>query len=236
MKISKAIVAMGICCLIYLSTYGQEEQNKGIKGLFGNNVETEYDKFEGTTTHRMTGNKVKIDGGVRSSIVKGVIGLMNRDVKVSIITTRLQLENHILKDNSNVLSVILNISVEDDNQFSVGNGESLIFLVDGERIGLSTEGFFNNEDNRRVDSNLDITKSSKTNARYRITEQQLIKIIKSKEVLFRILQDDYSLGQAEARDKKETTFEGSFSQKNFKAWTDFYENYIIETTEVSGME
>lgn len=234
MKNAKAIAALLIYLFINQSIVGQKKQTNIINGLLGSSVETEYDKFEGTTTHLMTGNKVKIDGGVRSSVIKGVMGLMNRDLKVSIITTRLQLENHILKDNTSQLSVILKISVEDDNRFSVGYGESLIFLVDGERIGLSTEGFFNNEDNRRVDGNLEITKSSKTNARYPITRQQLIRIIEAKEVMFRILQDDYSLGQAEARDKKQTTFEGSFSKKNFKAWGDFYENYVTESTEVSN--
>lgn len=213
--------------LLILKDVNAQKESKGLKGLLGVKVETEYDKFEGTTTHRMTGNKVKIDGGVRSSIVKGVMGLMNKDLKISIVTTQLQLENHILKDSTSELSVILKISVEDDNQFWVGNDESLIFLADGERIGLSTDGSFNNEDNRRVDGNLDITKASKTNARYPVSKEQLEKIINSEEVLFRILQDEFSLGQAEARDKKSTTFEGSFNSKNFKAWKDFYEDYVF---------
>jgi len=209
-------------CLTILSTISiqAQKEKKGIKGLLGTNVEESHDKFEGTTTFRMTGNKVKINGAVAGGVLKGALGLISKNPKISIITTRLQLENHITADSVSNLAVIFKISLEDNGAFRIMQGESLIFLADGERIGLSTGGAFNSD-------NFEIDGDSKTHARYPIAQAQIEKIINAEEVEFRIMQESYQLGEAEARDKGDTSFEGSFSKKNFKVWQDFYQNYVI---------
>ncbi|MFL1013236.1 hypothetical protein [Flavisericum labens] len=205
------------------STYAQKEK-KGINGLLGVKVTTTQDKFEGTTTHRMEGNKVKIKGATGSSIGKGALGLvLGGGVKMSIMTTRLQLENHIVNDSISQLAVILKVSVKDDAAFYPMAGESLIFLVDGKRIGLSTEGEYNAERFQGINNN------SKVFARYPITQEQLETIINAKQVQFRMLQEHFMDGQAKTRDKKDSSFEGEFSKKNFKAWQDFYQNYVLNT-------
>ena len=53
--------------------FGQKKEKNGIKKLLGVQVEEVNDKFEGTTTYRMKGNKVKIEGAVGSSIMKGAV-------------------------------------------------------------------------------------------------------------------------------------------------------------------
>ena len=220
-----------ISCLfllgLALQLHAQKKKKSRIKNLLGVHVEEFHDQFEGTTTYQMKGNKVKIKGAKTNSIVTGALTFFSkrRDVKIFILTTRLQLENHIIKDSISQLAVILKVSVEDGGSFQVMNGESLIFLADGERIALSTEGAFNTDDWNLDGSN------TKTHARYPITKQQLEKIINAKVIDFRIMQDSFYEGKAQARDKKATSFEGSFSKKNVKAWKDFYQNYIINISE-----
>ncbi|MDD7887860.1 hypothetical protein [Flavivirga sp. 57AJ16] len=219
----KSIIITCLTVLGTISIHAQKTKKSGsLNSLFGVNVQESHDKFEGTTTYRMTGNKVKINGAVAGGVLKGALGLITKNPKFSIMTTRLQLENHITKDSVNHLAVIFKISLEDNGAFRVMEGESLIFLADGQRIGLSTDGAFNQDD-------FVIDGDSKTHARYAITQSQIEQIINSEVVEFRIMQDGYQLGEAEARDKGDTSFEGSFSKKNFKAWQDFYENYIINT-------
>ena len=104
------------------------------------------------------------------------------------------------------------------------SGESLIFLVDGKRMAFSTGGDFNSD--AGFDSNMSF--DSKTNARYPVTKSDLEKIINAEEVEFRIMQESIYEGQTEIRDKeKGSHFEGFFSKKNFKAWKDFYADYIV---------
>lgn len=222
MKKILPFVAFIVICQLPHKTFAQEK--KGLKNLLGVNVEKTEDKFEGTTTYTMTGNKVKIDGAVGSSVAKGALGLISGYGQLSILTTRLQLENHINKSKESQLAVILKISIQDDSRFYPMAGESLIFLVDDERIGLSTEGKYNSEYNG-YDS------SSKVFARYPITKEQLEKIINAQKVEFRLIQSHFMDGAAETRDKaaEGATMEGEFSKKNFKAWKDFYENYILKT-------
>lgn len=223
-----------VVSIIFLATFIspieiEAQEKKGLKRLLGVHVDEFNDKFEGSTTFRMKGNKVKINGAVGTGIAKGVLGVLSRDAKFSIMTVRLQLENHISKDESNELAVILKVSINDDARFWVMPGESLIFLVDGERIALSTEGDFNAKSSFDSGGDLD----SKTNARYLITQSQLETMLKAVTVDFRIMQQGLLQGEAKARDKTNTHFEGTFSKKNFKAWKDFYENYILTTPQKS---
>ncbi len=215
-----------LCSFITHPLYAQKEKKSGgLKKFLGVHVEEFHDKFEGSTTYRMKGNKVKIKGAVGTGIAKGVLGIMTKNAQFSIMTTRLQLENHILKDSTQQLAVILKVSINDDARFWVMAGESLIFLVDGKRIGLSTGGDFNAQAGFDGSGSFD----SKTNARYPITKEQLETILKAKTVDFRIMQEGLLQGEAAARDKKDSHFEGTFSKKNFKAWQSFYQDYIINT-------
>lgn len=210
--------------LIPIKSNAQNSSKNGLKKLIGVRVEVIEDKFEGSTTYRMKGNKVKINGAKANTAITGALSLISKNsyLDIPIITTRLQLENHINKDNKSQLAVILKVSMEDNGTFRVMSGESLIFLVDGERMGLSTDGAFNTDDWAVDGSN------TVNHARYPITQIQLEKIIKAKTIDFRIMQDSFYMGKAEARDKKGSNFEGSFNKKNFKAWKDFYQEYIIK--------
>ncbi|MGB5943280.1 MAG: hypothetical protein WBG71_10390 [Leeuwenhoekiella sp.] len=212
-----------LCCPFIKPSYAQGNKNSPLSGLFSPGVDIVQDKFEGTTTYTMTGNKVKIDGAVGTSIGKGVMSLMNNDIKVWVITFRLQLENHLTANDSSELAVILKVSVREDAPFYPMSGESLIFLVDGERLALSTEGEFNAE--RFATRN----RESKVFARYAISKDQLETILNADQVDFRIMQGHYLEGSTQTRDKTDTSFEGSFSKKNFKAWQDFYNDYILKT-------
>ena len=184
-------------------------------------IEEYHDKFEGTRTYTMKGNKVKINNAVKKSIGKGALSaLMSGRLQISASATLMNLENHFTKNNKSELSVILVVNIHDDDNFYIGKGESLILLADGERINLSTNGEFNS--NYSGYTNL-----SKTHARYPITRKIIEKIINAKEVEFRILQGSYKSRNQKERDKKETSFEGSFSSKNLNLWKRFYQEYII---------
>lgn len=222
MRISICTICLLLISLTTLQSQQVKREKNGLAGLLGTNVEESHDKFEGTTTYRMTGNKVKINGAVAGGVLKGALGLITKNPKISIITTRLQLENHITADSISHLAVIFKISLEDNGTFGVMEGESLIFLADGQRIGLSTDGAFNQDD-------FELDGDSKTHARYPITQEQIEQIINAEIVEFRIMQEGFQLGEAQARDKGDTSFEGSFSKKNFKAWQSFYQNYVINT-------
>lgn len=230
---------VSFCFLVILFTLihslnAQKSEKKGLKGLLGSNVETTYDKFENSTTYRMTGNKVKIKGGVASSIIKGVVSLLSKSssAQFSIITTKLQLESYVVDGKSNELFVILKIKIEDDRRFNVMRDESLIFLVDGKRIALSTEGSFNNDEKVSLVGG-DLQHDYKTNVRYAISKTNLEKIINSEIVEFRIMQSSIMQEKEKTRDKTGTHFEGTFSKKNFKNWKDFYQKYIISTPKKS---
>ena len=136
-------------------------------------VEEVNDRFEGTTTFRMKGNKVKIVGAVGSSIMKGAVSLLSKssDLQLSVMTTRLQLEKHVKRDGFEELAIILKITIDDDARFRVMRGESLIFMVDGERLAFSTDGRFNSGASYNRSGTLD----SKTNARYQVTKSDLEK-------------------------------------------------------------
>lgn len=220
----KIVLFILVCSLTIPLVEAQKNKKKNkLKELLGVKVDTKKDKFEGTTTYIMRGNTVKIKGQVGSSIAKGVLGILGGSAKISIMTTRLQLENHITKTGKSELAVILKVSIKDDAQFRPMTGESLIFLVDDERIGLSTEGKYNAEH--------DFQSNSKVFARYSITKEQLEQIINAEKVEFRLIQQGLLEGASKTRDKSEsgTNMEGEFSKKNFKAWKDFYKNYVITT-------
>lgn len=220
-----SLLKLNLCavCLLFFTIQitGQQSKKKGLANLLGSGVEVSEDKFDGTTTYTMTGNKVKINGAVGSSVAKGALSLLGGNAQISVATFRLQLEKHVQADGKSELSVILKVSVQDDSPFYPMAGESLIFLVDGQRLGLSTEGEYNASRFNGPNSN------SLVFARYPIAQNQLEQILKAEAVEFRILQQHFLEGNTETRDKSDSSMEGEFSKKNFKAWQDFYDDYIL---------
>ncbi len=222
-KLVKNSALLFLLLVAFQTGYTQKKGNGFKKALGLNKVDVFEDKFEKSITYRMNGNKVKINGAVGNSIAKGVVGLMTKNPTISILTTRLQLENHITSDGTEELAVILKVSVDDDARFWVQEGESLIFLLDGQRFVLSTEGDYNSE--AGFDSSGDF--NSKTHARYPILLNDLERILTAEKVEFRIMQGSLIDDEGQARDKRASSLEGVFSKKNIKAWKKFYEDYII---------
>lgn len=200
-----------IICML-LSTCISYAQPTGIK------IKQSEDSFEGTKTILMDGNKVKVDGVAQSALLKGGLSIIKGDVKISRISTELNLEQFTKKGGKKELSVIVSIEIKDDASFYIDKGESLVLLVDGKRIGLTTEGEFNVSRNGN--------RSSNTNARYRITEAQLKSILSAKTIQFRIINGGFMEKKEETRDKEGQYFEGTFTEKNTEAWQYFYDNYI----------
>jgi len=156
-------------------------------------VETFEDAFEGTTTHTMTGNRVKIDGAGTKTAVKGVLSMLSGGFQLSITRLDMNLERHEEQGQEPELSVIVSVEIKDDSPFYIDQGESLIFLADGQRIGLSTSGEFNTQRGYEEYS---------TNARYAITPEQITQITQADTVMFRLINGGF-LDRAEtARDKK----------------------------------
>lgn len=183
-------------------------------------VKQTQDQFEGTRTVQMDGNVVKIDGAAENTAIKTGLSILNGGFALSTMATELNLEQHIQPDSADQLSVIASISIREDGQFFIDDGESLVFLVDGNRIGLSTQGEFG------AQRGASRTRSSSSNARYAITKEQIKAIIDGNEVKFRIVNGGYMERTEEVRDKKDNFIEGSFTEKNKQAWRDFYSNHI----------
>lgn len=192
----------------------KKKMQSAARVLFGIGVIESSDKFEGTTTYEMTGNKV-------FTVVSGTNALGNVifGTKATTYDTFLNLEKHLLKDGSFDLSIILEVKAVNDVTVDIQDGKSLIFLLNDDRIELSTKGAFN--------TGFDFSdSSSKAHARYPLTEEQLDKINNSDEVEFRIILDSYQSGEAEDRDKSQQHLDGKFRKKNKKAWKEFDEEYL----------
>lgn len=179
------------------------------------------DSFEGSKTVLMDGNKVKIDGVAQSAVLKGALSVLRGGLQISRIKTELNLEHFIKANGTKETSVIVSIEIKDDASFYIDDEESLILLVDGQRIGLSTNGEFN--------ASRSANRNSETNARYIITKEQLKSIVQAKTINFRIVNGGFMEGSEETRDKEGSYFEGSFSEKNLEAWQYFYETYVVKT-------
>ncbi|WP_417591412.1 hypothetical protein [Owenweeksia hongkongensis] len=198
-------------CLI-LSFSSSYAQPSGIK------IKQTEDTFEGTKTVLMDGNKVKVEGLAESAVIKGALSVLKGGLQISQIKTELNLEQFTKSNGSKELSVIVSIEIKDDASFYIDNGESLILLVDGKRMGLTTEGEFNVSRSAR--------RNSVTNARYDLTEAQLKSILEAKSVQFRIMNGGFMEKKEETRDKEGRYFEGGFTEKNKEAWKYFYDTYV----------
>lgn len=220
MKSIPVIVITIISLLLFLPEISAQEKKKKnlLKELFGVSIRETSDKFEGTTTYRMDGNKVfsKLSG----SNALGNLLFGNDDPTF---TTFLNLEKHILKDGNFELSILFKVNAQNEQFAKVMEGNSLLFLLDDGRLELSTKGSFNS------DFDIDMSGvSSETNARYPISVNELERINKSNEVEFRIILDSYKSGAAEDRDKSEQYLDGKFTKRNKKVWIEFYEDYLTE--------
>ncbi|ASV30810.1 hypothetical protein [Maribacter cobaltidurans] len=199
-----------------LGISAQESKNQNIfKQMFGVSVSETSDKFEGTTTYQMKGNRV-------FSQLSGANALSNLlfDSKNVTFNTFLNLEKHITEDGSFELSILLKVEADNEVWVRIRKGESLIFLLDNQRLELSTSGSFN------TDYDL-MDHSSVANSRYPISKEDLHKINNSEKVEFRIMLDSFQSGEAEERDRNDQHLDGKFTKKNKRVWTEFYEDYLL---------
>ena len=218
MKSIPVIVITIISLSLFLPEISAQEKKKKnlLKELFGVSTNETSDKFEGTTTYRMEGNKVFSE--LSGSNALGNL-LFGKDDPT--FTTFLNLEKHILKDGNYELSILFKVNAQNEQFAKVMEGKSLLFLVDDGRLELSTKGSFNS------DFDIDMSGvSSETNARYTISVNELERINNSNKVEFRIILDSYKSGAAEDRDKREQYLDGKFTKRNKKVWIEFYDDYL----------
>lgn len=206
-----------ISFLLVLNTqlYGQEKKKNNLfKQLFGVTVNEAHDKFEGTTTYQMNGNRVfsELSGG--NALVNLIFSSDHPTFN-----TFLNLEKYVKKDDTYELAILLKVEAENELWVRVMEGESLIFLLDDERIELETSGSFN------MDYDM-MKNTSVANARYPITIEQLEQINNTENIEFRIVLDSSESGTAEDRDKNDLHLDGKFNKKNKKVWIEFYDDYM----------
>ncbi|WP_396635407.1 hypothetical protein [Maribacter sp. R77961] len=214
----KSRTAIFVCILIAINfnSAGQERKKQSVfKQLFGVSVNETSDKFEGTTTYQMKGNKV-------FSELSGSNALGNLIFGGDAVTfnTFMNLEKHVLKDGSYELAILFKVEANNDLFVRVMEGESLIFLLDDGRLDLTTDGSYNTDYDM-------MNQSSVANARYRITKKQVQQINSSSKVEFRVILDSFQLGAAEDRDKNNQHLDGKFTKKNRKVWIEFYDDYLV---------
>ena len=217
------IVFTILLSLIFIPEVSAQKKKKRniLKEIFGVSVNETSDKFEGTTTYQMDGNRVFCDLSSTNALGNIIFGTDAPTFK-----TFLNLEKHILKDGSYQLSILFRVDAQNEQFAKVMEGESLVFLLDDGRLELSTKGSFNSD----FDINMTGV-SSETNARYTISKNQLKRIITSNNQEFRIILDSYRSGAAEERDKNDQHLDGSFTKKNKKVWNEFYSDYVINHIE-----
>lgn len=218
MKPLLLIVTMLISLSIIPEVSAQKKKKNILKELFGVSVNETSDKFEGTSTYQMAGNRVYCDLSGANALGNIIFGTDAPTFK-----TFLNLEKHILKDGSYELSILFKVIVQNEQFATVMEGKSLIFLLDDGRLELSTQGSFNSDFDIKMNG-----VSSETNARYAISKSELLRITTSREVEFRIILDSYRSGVAEERDKNGQHLDGSFTKKNKKEWNEFYTQYLQE--------
>lgn len=199
-----------------LSILAQESKNQNIfKQMFGVSVSETSDKFEGTTTYQMSGNKVFSQLSGANALTNLVFG-----TKHVTFNTFLNLEKHETTNGDYELSILLKVEADNEVWVRIRKGESLLFLLDNERLSFSTSGSFN------TDYDL-MDHSSVANSRYPISKEDLHKINNSEKVEFRIMLDSFQSGEAEERDRDDQHLDGKFTKKNKRVWTEFYEDYLL---------
>jgi len=203
----------------FTSVHSQKNKSNIFKELFGVSVSEHKDKFEGTTTYKMYGNKVHLDNAGVSALSDIAFKSAGMDLDLKSYKLFMNLENHITKNEKSQLSIVFRIVAYDELFVDIKEGESLKLILGNNNLDLSTNGSFN--------SDMDIeNESSITNARYNISKETLEKIINSEEVSFRLILHSYSSGESDDRDNDKLNLDGTFRKKNFKAWKEFYHDYV----------
>jgi len=206
-----------ILIAVHFNSAGQERKKQNIfKQLFGVSVNETSDKFEGTTTYQMQGNKVFSELSGNNALGNLIFG-----GDAVTFNTFLNLEKYVLKDGSKELAILFKVEANNDLFVRVMEGESLIFLLDDGRLNISTEGSFNTDYDM-------MDQSSVANARYPITKAQFEQIKNSSTIEFRIILDSFQSGAAQDRDKNNQHLDGKFNKKNRKVWNKFYEDYLVD--------
>ena len=181
---------------------------------------TYQDQFEGTKTVLMEGNAVKIDGAVANTALKTTASVLSGGFSVPTLSVHLNLEKHSKPDTADQYAIIATVKIKDDAQFYIDNGESLVFLVDGQRIGLTTSGEFNEQRSPNRG------RRSSSNARYPVTPAQVQAILNGEQIRFRLINGGFMERSEEIRDKKNNVIEGQFTEKNKIAWRDFFQAHM----------
>ncbi|MEM8938599.1 MAG: hypothetical protein AAGC64_04540 [Bacteroidota bacterium] len=217
MKKIPLFLSLFLTLMLVPSVSAQKEKKKKkniFKELFGVSVDEKTNKFEGTTTYQMYGNRVNSKLSSNNAVGNLIFG-----INTPTYNTFLNLEKHIPKDGEYELAILLKVEAKNEVTVDIKEGESLILLLDDERINLNTEGAFN--------SDFDVSNStSVVNTRYAISKEQLEKINGSDTVEFRIILDSFRSGNAKERDKEDLYLDGEFKKKNKKAWVEFYDDYL----------
>ena len=105
------IVFTILLSLIFIQVVSAQKKKKTniLKELFGVSVNESSDKFEGTRTYQMSGNKVYCDLSGVNAIGNVIFGTDAPTFK-----TFLNLEKHILKDGSYELSILFKVDAQNE--------------------------------------------------------------------------------------------------------------------------
>lgn len=159
-------------------------------GLFYK-VETIHDDFDGYTINRTQGNEIKGKGSTAFEIATGVGSAVELNAQ------RFQLKG-------GIVSYSLIVKFTGTDWLFIKNGEALILLIDGERIGFQGEGSLNHRNVGRG--------WIEEQAWFDISLDDLLKIANAKEVRLKIIGSQYYI-------------ERTFVEFNFKNFKDFITKY-----------
>ena len=178
-------------------------------------IQTIKDDFDNTITYRMEGNlleRVKGRGGVFFNLQKlekdmpELKKLKDYDKSIqNLFKKKLKDIGYIIQEGK-VIKYSLIVVYDASNWIFIEDGESLILLVDGKRMGFEGDGSWNHRD---IGGILGINER----AWYDINLEQLRAIINAKEVRVKVVGSQYYV-------------ERIFSENNFKNFRDFYNQYV----------
>ncbi|WP_417601279.1 hypothetical protein [Owenweeksia hongkongensis] len=192
MRASKKLTSIFLCCsLAACTTYIPITEN--------------YDEFSNTKSIKMDRCKLQANYPTKA---EAIIFDQGKE------SLELNLEYSKEGDQPEKLQVIAEIITEGET-FTIDNGESLIFAIDGEIVKLSTKGGYDSDMDVKVRGTSSTTSFS-SKAKFPITEQLISKIGNGQVVKARLLGYDRN-----AEDKDKPALEGIFTEAHKEAYKEF---------------
>lgn len=165
-------------------------------GLTIYKVKTKVDEFDGYTHHWMVGNELESS---TMSFLSDVYGSGSKSV---------ELNAGVIETNNGIKSYSLSVEYEDSHWMFISSGESLVMLIDGERLGLYT-----NDENISRDTFIFKKVTVWEHATYTIDKETLRKIAFAKNIKIKV------------RGERQN-YEKELLDENIRNFKRFYEEYV----------